>query len=216
MFVTGNGVLQVGSEQVAYRSQTGFFASTGQVDLNYYPRSNPSGYITAAQAAAQAGGVTSLSVSGSTFSGVLNISGVNGISVISGNSNTIIISGFNTGNFLTNGQTGSLASQGWVDQFYYPRSNPSGYVQNTQTGSFITTGNQQSFVTTVATGIDLQYVSFPFNFPIIPKIVASMEVSSDIMYSMNVRNRSISGYNAIFSDTIQETGVFIHTIATIN
>jgi hypothetical protein len=32
-----------------------------------------------------------------------------------------------TGDFITTSQTGNFVDSGWVDQYYYPRSNPSGY-----------------------------------------------------------------------------------------
>lgn len=60
------------------------FATVNFTNTGFYPRSNPSGYITASQA----GGVQSLTVNGGNISGVVLFSGLNGISISSG-TNTI-------------------------------------------------------------------------------------------------------------------------------
>lgn len=159
VLVTGAGVLQVGSESVVYRSQTGSFvdsAHTGtfitssQTGL-FYPISNPSGFIT----------------------------------------------GLSTGSFITVNQTGS-------------------FVTTSQTGLFVAQTTQQTFATIVATGVDFQFISFASNFPTTPKVYSTIEVTGDTMYAVNVRGRTISGYTALFSDTIQESGVVVHTFASIN
>jgi hypothetical protein len=128
------------------------YATTGYVDAYYYPLTNPSGYITSAQA----GGVNSLVVTGANISGIITFSGVNGISITTGANNSLIWSG-----------NGSSTNTGELTGAFYPlHTNPSGYVTGSvvrpnetgnfvttnQTGSFVTTGQTGSFVTTGQTG----------------------------------------------------------------
>lgn len=231
---------------------TGAFITTSQTG-QFYPASNPNGYITSAQA----GGVSSLRVTGLDVSGVVTITGLGGI-VVSIQGTTLNISGgssVNTGGFVTTGQTGAFITSGQLvglntgsfittsqtGQFVAVGStgglasvanlNTTGaflqseiaiisgttgaFITNSQTGQFIWTGSQQSFVSYVSTGIDASGVLFPVAFATTPKIHATIEVSGDIMYMVNVRGRGTTGYTAIFSDTIQELGVYLHTFATL-
>lgn len=117
----------------------------------YYPlKSNPSGYLTAAQA----GGVNSLNVTGLTISGSVIFTGAGNVSITS-SGQVITISG-QTGSFVITSQTGqfataaNLASTGatlstWTGSstgiFYPLNSNPSGYAAND--GTYVrTTGVQ--------------------------------------------------------------------------
>lgn len=214
--VTGTGILQVGTEQVVYRTQTGNFVSTAQTG-QFYPASNPSGFITSAQA----GGVQSLAVSGASVSGVITFTGINGVVVSTGVGSTIRIDG---GNFITSAQTGqfypitnpaSFIRSGDADTKYALAGSTGSFITTAQTGQFIWTGAHQSFTTTVTTGIDNQVISYPSVFGTTPKVQVSIEVTGDIFYSVAVRNRNVSGYTAIFSDIIQESGVVLHTFATL-
>lgn len=151
--------------------------------------------------------------------GALSVNGVN------------VVMQTQTGSFITSGQTG----------LFYAASNPAGYistgaltgyVQSSATGAFITTGqtgaflgsasfntftgNSQNFITSISTGINSQFIAFPFNFASVPKVVTSMEVTSNFVYNMVVSSRTISGYTALLSDTVAETGVSLHTYATVN
>jgi len=59
-------------------------------------------------------------------------------------------------------------------------------------------------------------VLFPQAFGAIPRVVqTSIEVTGDVMYYMAIRNRATTGYWAIFSDTITESGVVLHTLAIL-
>lgn len=96
----------------------------------YYPRSNPSGYVMGSQ------------------TGQFQPTG----SYVFSSETGSFITSEQTGVFLTAQSTGFLSSSGWVNQNYYPRSNPSGYitgissiVYRNMTGSFITSGQTGAF-----------------------------------------------------------------------
>ncbi len=86
---------------------------------------------------------------------------------------------------------------------------------NSLTGTFLTTGTSQSFVTVIPTGVDNYFVQFPANFPIIPKVQVSIEVTGDYIYFAAVRGRTVSGYVVLLSDIVQESGVTANTFASI-
>jgi hypothetical protein len=135
-----------------------------------------------------------------SLTGALSLSGYGNITVTTDGINTVRISG-DVSNLAT---TSNLNSTGQTLQ--------------TQISAINTwTGRQQSFSTSISpTGLDNYFISFPTNFSIAPKVVSTVEVTGDVMYSSAVRNRTVSGYTVIFSDTIAESGVVLHTIATIN
>jgi hypothetical protein len=92
----------------------------------YYPlNSNPSGYVTAAQA----GGVQNIIVSGASISGNVTFTGISGINV-SRTGQTVVFSAGTAGN------TGALTGV-----FYPLASNPSGYINDLSSVVF-TTGTQ--------------------------------------------------------------------------
>jgi hypothetical protein len=62
--------------------------TTGQTGI-YYPTSNPSGFITSAEA----GGVTSINVTGNALAGLVKMSGYGGTQIFTTGSDTIVISG---------------------------------------------------------------------------------------------------------------------------
>ena len=112
------------------------YITTGQTGA-FYPSSNPSGYLTSAQA----GGVSSIQVTGNNISGVVTLLGA-GINSIYTSGSTVIVSG-NSSSFVTTGQTGA----------FYPTTNPSGYITGVNLTSYITTGQTGAFVTTGQTGV---------------------------------------------------------------
>jgi DNA-binding Lrp family transcriptional regulator len=64
--------------------------------------------------------------------------------------------------------------------------------------------------------IDTTGIMFPAVFASTPRtVLATIEVTGDTMYMVNVRGRTVSGYTAILSDTVQESGVVIHTFASL-
>jgi hypothetical protein len=181
------------------RSDLGFFSGSNDLGNVFYFASNPNGYLTSATV----GGVRTLSVTGLSYSGNLTLTGLGGLTVtatgstiyFSGQNNFLLLS--NTGNFIGTNQTGN-------------------FVGTNQTGIFVTTQQQSTFTTSISTGIDNVFVSFPFTFSAAPKIQATVEVTGDILYAVAVRSRTVSGYTAIFSDIVLESGVVLHTLATTN
>jgi hypothetical protein len=107
--------------------------------------------------------------------------------------NTGDVSGIN--NYVLNSATG----------VFYPASNPSG---------FITGLNQVSFLTLLPTGIEETGISFPYSFATIPKVLNELQLNSNTGYLVGVKNVAVTGYTAIFSDVLTETGIYLHTFAT--
>ena len=201
--------LSVGGQGVVYQSETGGFATSANLISS-------GAYLTNLISASSAG-VTSVN----SATGVLTILGAGNVSVTTNGAN-ITISG-NTGqysNFITTSQTGQ----------FYAANNPNGFITSAQTGVFATslnlvatglsfatyTGKQQTFTTSIASGADNYFVQFPFNFPVVPRVNVTLEVTSSYIYSLAVSNRTISGYTCLFSDIVAETGVYLHTFASLN
>lgn len=120
-------------------SQTGGFFPRVETGA-FYSSTNPAGYITSAQA----GGVSSIRVTGIDASGVVTFTGIGGVT-ISIEGSTIRVSGgatTDTGSFVTTGQTGQFAS----------------VINLAATGAFlqseivIISGTTGSFITTTQTG----------------------------------------------------------------
>jgi hypothetical protein len=115
---------------------------------------------------------------------------------ISGNLQTQISTlNSQTGSYVLNAQTGN----------FYPTSNPSG---------FITGLNQVSFLTLLPTGIEETGIPFPYSFGMVPRVLADLQLVSETGYLVGVKNVTATGYIAMFSDIIEETGIRLHTFAT--
>lgn len=80
-------------------------------------------------------------------------------------------------------------------------------------GSIIS-ANERVLNTTIPTGIDNYFIQWTPNFPSIPTMIqATLGVTGDNLYDLNIRGKTISGYTAIFSDLIAESGVYVNTYA---
>ena len=77
--------------------------------------------------------------------------------------------------------------------------------------------NGYSYVTGLTTGLGTsqQFISFPSNFNSIPTVSATLEVTSNILYSWAINARSVSGFNLLLSDDILETGVYLNVICSV-
>ena len=79
-------------------------------------------------------------------------------------------------------------------------------------------GQSQTFTVSLPTGLDTTGILFPSGFSVgyIPKIEASLELptTSTTMYVFAVQSRTISGFTALFSDVIQETGLVLNVYAS--
>ncbi len=75
----------------------------------------------------------------------------------------------------------------------------------------------QSFVSGLPTGFgtSFQFIAFPNNFASIPRVSATLEVTSGVLYSWAINNRTISGFNLLLSNDIQETGVYLNVICSV-
>lgn len=198
------GILRVGAETVVYSSQTGALgggasvtnlASTGSILYN---------------------DIIGLSGINNTTSTNLEITGLtldNKINSLSGS----------IGNYALASNLVSTGSALYQDIVGLSGVNNAVATNLQSTGSVLSnrialfSGNSQSFITLVPTGIDALFISFPQNFSIIPKVQATIETTTNIVYYMVISTRTISGYSGIFSDTIQElSGVYVNTFATVN
>jgi hypothetical protein len=174
------------------------------IDLNnatgdYYLASNPSGYITGVDLSSYVtGDVIRPSDTGifytndnpSGFITGVDLSSYAEISFVTGISGDL-----NSSIQILESQTGD----------YYQNSNPSG---------FITGVDQVSFVTLMQTGIEETGINFPYTFAAIPRVLVDMQLVSDTGYLVGIKNVTATGYTAIFSDIIEETGLYLHTFAT--
>lgn len=88
------------------------------------------------------------------------------------------------------------------------------YSSLTGVSGYFSSSNKQ-FTVNVSSPADSGYISFPgVNFSSIPTVQATLEASDDVMYGLLIRDRSVSGCNVFFSDTIQENGVVLNIFAS--
>ena len=115
---------------------------------------------------------------------------------------------------------------------YYPlSSNPSNYVTTAQTGAFASnvaliasgalftsyTGKIQIFTSGISpTGLDTYTIYYPQVFASVPKVLCTVEVTGNYAYGVSIANRTTSGFNALFSDYIGESGVLLDVYSSIN
>jgi hypothetical protein len=133
------------------KTQTGILlASKTFVNTGYYPRSNPSGYLTAGTI----GGVNTINVTGGLLSGALTFTGISGVMITTaiGSPNTIQFSGVNTGSLVAANQTGILVGKNESGLFVGDHETGAylnTFVRNDQSGSsfYPKTGNPSGYLT---------------------------------------------------------------------
>ena len=210
------GQLLIGSDSAVLQSQTGTLATntslaaTGQAlynDIVNFSGNLNATYSTTANLAATGSALYNDIIN---FSGNLNASYASVPNLASTGTalyNDIIgLSGQAATSYSTIGnltQTGISLSASIATQ--------SGFSAST----YLAISSQQHFNTAIASGNDTYYISFPSSFTSIPKIYATVEVTGNIMYAFNVIGKTVAGYTGIFSDTVQENGVSIDTLAMI-
>lgn len=196
-----------------------------------------SGYLQQ-QIAMTSAGVSSLN----GLSGTLNIIGTGGLTIIN-NGQNILISGNSwatSGNLSNTGQAlyimltglsgsllGSIIASGntAISHANSIGSILSGNIQQTgsnlynlivnTTGNFVPTGSILSYLTGIPTGSDKIFFNFlNYTFSSIPKVVATMETEyNNCGYYFMISGRSTTGFWALFSDTILESGFSLNVIA---
>jgi len=84
-------------------------------------------------------------------------------------------------------------------------------------GTYIAKSSNQVFTTTLAIGLDEYQINYPVPFggALPPKVLATLEVPGNVMYSLSTRSISQAGYTGVLSDNILEAGAKIHTFASI-
>jgi hypothetical protein len=92
--------------------------------------------------------------------------------------------------------------------FYPLLTNPSGYVTTGQTGKFLDTGSVMKFRVLLTSGVENQYVNYPYSYDSRPTTVAC-EFENDIdnyVYTHAVSSVSNSGLLLHFSDNLSNIG----------
>jgi hypothetical protein len=203
------------------RLPTGINASTlsGQNAAFFYPASNPSGFVTSIQAGSYASSGDLTATGSNLQSQITNLSGFGAATYYPKS---------NPSGYVTSGITGGLASQVWVTSQDYGTKSFSETLVNNFSGTFTTnlaatgarfaifSGNQQTFTTAIPMGVDSYGIVFPAAFGVAPKIQVTLEITGEQLYGTCIRSRTTTGYYAVFSDTIGENGVVLHTFASIN
>lgn len=80
---------------------------------------------------------------------------------------------------------------------------------------FVKRSSQQVFTTSLTQGADSYAVLYPVSFTTVPKVQATLEVSSDVMYNLSIKNIGTAGYTGLLSDDLAEAGAKIHTFASV-
>jgi hypothetical protein len=120
---------------------------------------------------------------------------------------------------IASNQTGQFASAAGLSVTNTNVTNVDTRVTNlsgTVVADYVAKASQVSIVTSMATGFDEYGILFGTTFGTIPKVQATEEVTGDVTYFCSVRNRSTTGYYVMFSDTIRESGVSVHTFASVS
>lgn len=89
-------------------------------------------------------------------------------------------------------------------------SNYSGFAS----AEYVRKSTQQAFNTNVPQGVEFLNVLFPVEFSSTPRVNVTLETAGTVMYMVSVRDRSVSGYFADFSDVIGEGSVVLNTFAS--
>lgn len=192
VFVSGNQIFVSGGAG----GGGGGTVTQGQLDAL-------SGYTTGVSGGLQAqiaAGGTQVRVSGSATIPIANFSGVGGTQVV-----------YSGGFVLISGGAGGGGSG---DVTTAQLTGASGALQYQINGLTSYTGDERVLSTLIPTGVDSYFINWTPVFTTQPAaVVASLEVTGSLLFSLNVKGISISGYTALFSNTISEGGVTVHTYA---
>lgn len=202
-------LIQPISEPPSVAGSTGYL--TGYVNKtetgNFYPRSNPSGYITSGQTGnfittSQTGQFVSTGSTGSFVTGSVVRPSETGSFITSSQTGQFVSTGatgsFVTGSVVRPSETGAFLTTGAADSRYALQSATGAFVTTGQTGNFvtgsvvrpsetgvfITTGQTGSFITTSQTG-----VFYPNSNP--SGYITGVDLSS---YATTVYVTGVSGY----------------------
>lgn len=179
-------------------SSTGYL--TGYVTKsetgNFYPNSNPSGYIT------------DVDLSNYVTGAVVRPSET-GSFITSGQTGQFVSTG-QTGNFVVSSQTGAFLTTGAADARYALQSATGSFITSSQTGQFVTTGSTGSFVTTSQTG---QFVSTGATGNFVTGSVVRPSETGNFIVSSQTGQFVSTGSTGNFI-TSSQTGQFVSTGAT--
>ena len=81
--------------------------------------------------------------------------------------------------------------------------------------TYVAKTSQQVFTKSLTLGSDAYQIDFPVSFggPI-PKVLATLQVPGDVMYSLSTKSIGTAGYTGLLSDNLLEAGAVIHTFAS--
>ena len=201
MTVGSNTVLYTGATgSLVDKSMTGSLVNTSMTGI-LINTSMTGTFITTSMTGGFGGGSTGTSLVDKSMTGILLNAASTGIFVNTSMTGTLINTAM-TGIFVNTSMTGILANASSV----------------ASTGaSFATwTGKNQSFTTNInPTGLDTYSISFPVSFSASPRVQCTLEVTGNYLYSLGVTARGTTGFTVLFSDTIMESGVTLHTYASL-
>lgn len=80
--------------------------------------------------------------------------------------------------------------------------------------TYVAKSSNQIFTTTLTAGLDEYQITYPVVFGTTPKVLATLEVPGNVMYSLSTRSVGTAGYTGVLSDNILEVGAKIHTFAS--
>lgn len=146
------------------------------------------------------------------LSGKLTETGIALLNSISQLSNRLVQSGIDLMAIIAGAQNGVTAVNGLTGHVRI--TGAGGITVSQNAGLIVISGldvsTDQFFTTPVPTGFTEYFVSFPRNFPEIPVILSAVQVTGNVMYGAAIEDPTISGFRAIFTNTIQEPGVTLN------
>lgn len=251
--ISGQNIYQ-GTNRVVDSSQTGSFATTGQLSNIVYTTGtqtvggDKTFDVTESFKVLVQGDEAGSKIDLNTAGEIFYIKGPDSIGTLI-NFTTPLITGFtniagtniyqNGYKVLTINDTGNFASVQNLAQTGSTLQTQISSLSGTLTGNYVTTqfanatyatlvalnqkinwisGQSQAFTNSVTTGVDTQFITFPAAFTggAIPTVQVTLDIpsNSDYMYNVAIRNVTTSGFTALYSDVVLETGVVLNVWAS--
>ncbi len=185
---------------------------------NFYPWDNPNNYSTSGNVEStgtalqnQIDLLENVNASGLATSGYVNV--VSGsISERLSETGTILIgliSAASAGVSSINSQSGIINILG-----------TNGIEVNTQgqnitisgTGNYYDKLDEQRILTEIPSGSGQLFVDFNYDFGSIPMVWSNIQTTGDVIYYINSTTIESNRYKVVFSDTVSESGLFLHSL----
>ena len=194
---------------------------SGALQSQFYPNTNPNQYIRSGDVSSIYSTITNLQSTGANLqSQINNITNNTGQFYLSSNPQQYVNSGnlFDTGNALNN-KINSLSGYAndtfaTIANLYSTGDSLQSSINNlnNNTGNYYLNSNEQRIKTILPTGSNFIYIQYNSNFPSTPCVWMNLQTSGNFSYHSAASGISISGYTAIFSDIIRESGNILHSL----